>query len=111
MRHGLAIAIGSDPSFSSDIEALATTLESDGGGQIVKEFARQIAEAELDLLRIRKLKAARFNTIFGNPEAKLQDYSELSETLAQLERYQRRVFTAQACSARDERISKCSLNG
>lgn len=92
-RHGLAIAIGSDPSFSKDIEALARALESEGGGQIVGGFARQIAEAELDLLRIRKLKAARFNTVFGNPEAKLGDYSELSKTLAQLERYERRAFS------------------
>jgi len=84
----LAIAIGYDPSFSKDIEALAKTLERGGSGQIVEEFAREVAEAELDLLRIRKLKPVRFNTIFGNPEAKLQDYSELSETLAQLERYE-----------------------
>jgi hypothetical protein len=93
MRHGLAIAIGSDPSFRKDIEALARALESEGGGQIVGDFARQIAEAELDLLRIGKLKAARFNTVFGNPEAKLGDYSELSKTLAQLERYERRAFS------------------
>ena len=92
LRHGLAIAIGSDPSFSKDIEALATTLES-GGGQIVGEFARQIAEAQLDLLRIRKLKAARFNTVVGNPAAKLGDYAELSEALKQLERYERRAFS------------------
>jgi hypothetical protein len=92
LRHGLAIAIGSDPCFSKDIEALATALES-GGGQIAGEFARQVAEAEFDLLRIRKLKAARFNTVSGNPEAKLEDNSELSKTLAQLERYERRAFS------------------
>ena len=45
LRHALAIAIGSDPSFSKDIETLATTLESGGGGQTVGEFARQVAEA------------------------------------------------------------------
>src|SRR2546429_9434201 len=67
LRHGLAIAIGSDPSFNKDIETLAATIESGSGGQIVGEVARQIAEAELDLLRIRKLKAARFKTIYGNP--------------------------------------------
>src|SRR5262245_35215731 len=89
LRHGLAIAIGSDPSFSEDIAALATTLG--GGGQIAGEFARQVAEAELDLLRIRKLKAARFAMVFNNPEAKLGDYSELSEALKQLERYERRA--------------------
>ena len=93
LRHGLAIAIGSDPSFSKGIEALATTLERAGGGQIVGEFACQIAEAQLDLLRSRKLKAARSNTVFGNPETKLGDYAELSETLVQLERYERRAFS------------------
>ena len=92
LRHGLAIAIGSDPSFSKDIEALATTLER-GGGQVVGELARQVAEAELDLLRIRELKAAHFNKVFDNPEAKLGDYSELSESLKQLERYERRAFS------------------
>ena len=54
-RHGLAVAIGTDPSFSKDIEALATILASCGSGQSVGEFARQAAEAEVDLLRIRKL--------------------------------------------------------
>jgi hypothetical protein len=38
LRHGLAIAIGSDPSFSKDIESLATTLASGRGGQIVLEL-------------------------------------------------------------------------
>jgi len=93
LRHGLAIAIGSDPSFSKDIEALATALERGGGGQIAGEFARQVAEAELDLLRIRKLKAARFAAVFDNPGAKLGDYSELSEALKRLERYERRAFS------------------
>lgn len=64
-----------------------------GGGQIVEEFARQAAEAQLDLLRTRKLKAARFNAVFDNPEPKLGDYSDLSETLRQLERYERRAFS------------------
>jgi hypothetical protein len=93
LRHGLAIAIGSDPSFSKDIEALATTLASRGGEQPVGEFARQVAEAEIDLLRIRKLKASRFNTIYGNPEAKPADYSQLTESLAVFERYERRAFS------------------
>jgi hypothetical protein len=81
LRHGLAIAIGSDPSFSKDIEALAKTLERGRSGQIVEEFAREVAEAELDLLRIRKLKAARFKTVLDNQKPKLGNYSELSEAL------------------------------
>jgi hypothetical protein len=93
LRHGLAVAIGSDPSFSKDIETLATTLASGRGGQIVQEFARQVAEAHLDLVRIRQLRAERLAAVFGNPEATLEDYSELDENLAQLERYERRAFS------------------
>jgi hypothetical protein len=93
LRHGLAIAIGSDPSFSKDIESLATTLASGRAGQVVQEFARQAAEAHLDLVRIRQLKAERFVAVVGNPDAKLDDYSELDEKLAQLERYERRAFS------------------
>jgi hypothetical protein len=93
LRHGLAIAIGSDPSFSKDIESLATTLASGRAGQVVQEFARQAAEAHLDLVRIRQLKAERFVAVVGNPDAKLDDYSEHDEKLAQLERYERRAFS------------------
>jgi hypothetical protein len=93
LRHGLAIAIGSDPSFSEKIESLAKTLASGRGGQIVEEFARQVAEAHLDLVRIRQLKAERLAAVFRNPEARLEDYSELDENLAQLERYERRAFS------------------
>jgi hypothetical protein len=60
LRHGLAVAIGSDPSFSKDIDALTSTLGRGGRGPIFKEFARQAAEAHIDLLRIRRQKAARF---------------------------------------------------
>jgi hypothetical protein len=97
LRHGLAIAIGSDPSFSKDIEALATTLVSGRGGKSCEksagEFARQVAEAEIDLLRIRKLRASRFEAVYGNPDAKLEQYSELGDSLAKLARYERRAFS------------------
>jgi hypothetical protein len=93
LRHGFAVAIGSDPSFSKDIEALAIIVASSSGGQTVGEFARQAAEAEIDLLRIRKLRASRFKAVYGNPEARREDYFELDESLAKLERYERRAFS------------------
>jgi hypothetical protein len=92
LRHGLAIAIGSDPSFSDDIRRLASILARGNRGQKIGEFAHQAAEAEIDLLRIRKIRASRFNAILGNPETKL-DHSELNEDLAKLERYERRAFS------------------
>jgi hypothetical protein len=92
LRHGLAIAIGSDPSFSEDIKRLASILARGNSGQKIGEFAHQAAEAEIDLLRIRKLRASRFNSILGNPEPKRDNHSELDDELAKLERYERRAF-------------------
>ena len=68
-------------------------LLASGRGGLVEEFARQVAEAHLDLVRIRQVKAERLAAVFRNPEAKLEDYSELDENLAQLERFERRAFS------------------
>jgi hypothetical protein len=93
LRHGLAVAIGSDLSFSEDIKRLALTLAGVASGQNIGEFAHQAAEAEIDLLRIRKLRASRFDAVLGNPETALGDHSEFNEELAKLERYERRAFS------------------
>ena len=93
LRHGLAVAIGTDPSFSKNIEALANILANSSNGQTVGEFARQAAEAEIDLLRIRKLRASRLNAVLGSSEATSADHLELYESLAKLERYERRAFS------------------
>jgi hypothetical protein len=93
LRHGLAVAIGSDPSFSDEVNRLASALVQGRSGQSAGEFALQAAEAEIDLLRIRRLRASLFNSVLGNPEPKLDDHSELNEELAKLERYERRAFS------------------
>jgi hypothetical protein len=93
LRHGLSVAIGSDPSFSEDIKRLAGAIARGRSGQNIGEFAHQAAEAEIDLLHIRKLRASRFNAVLGNPETKLDDHSEFNEELAKLERYERRAFS------------------
>jgi hypothetical protein len=93
LRHGLAIAIGSDPSFGEDIKRLANALARGRSGLNVGEFAHQAAEAEIDLLRIRKLRASRFAAVVDNPKMKLENHFELDDELAKLERYERRAFS------------------
>jgi hypothetical protein len=100
LRHGLAIAIGSDPSFQEDIDVLAMALMGGRGEQNVGEFARQAAEAEMDLLRIRKLRASRFNAVFGSSEPRLEDHSQINAELAKLERYERRAFSRRKSALR-----------
>jgi hypothetical protein len=87
----LAIDIGSDPEFHDDIEKLAASLSS--GAQNVRERARETAEAELDLLRIRKLRAWLFETLYLADAALPDGLAELNESLAKLERYERRAFS------------------
>jgi plasmid stabilization system protein ParE len=93
LRHGLAIAIGSDSSFSSEVETLASALDRRTGRGTVRVFARQLAEAEIDLLRIRKIRATQFGAIVDNPGAGREAHSELNENLAKLERYERRAYS------------------
>ncbi len=92
LRHGLAVAIGSDPAFHEDIEKLAKLLTSSSGMQKVSEFARAAAEAEHDLLRIRKIRASLFETYFGDTTAP-DGLAALNDKLAKLERYERRAFS------------------
>jgi len=91
LRHGLAAALGSQPSCREDVEALAKVLVGDSSP--LTEFARQAAEAEIDLLRIRNIRASQFQRVVGHPDAPPQAYAELSENLAKLERYERRALS------------------
>lgn len=72
---------------------------------LLQSFAcKRTIRPRIDLLRIRKLKAARFNN--DNPGARLRNYSELREALRQLERYERRaVFTAKGLKSRRTSIA------
>jgi hypothetical protein len=62
------------------------------GEQQVSEFAREVAEAEIDLLRIRKIRALQLETYFANG-ASLDRLPELNDKLAKLDRYERRALS------------------
>ena len=93
-RHGLAIAIRTDPAFHDDIEKLAKALSLSCGMQNVDERAREAAAAELDLLRIRKIRACLFETIsLVANDATSSNLAQVNDKLAKLERYERRAFS------------------
>ena len=93
LRHGLAIDIGADPAFHEDIEKLARALSLSSGTQKVSEYAREAAEAELDLMRIRKIRAWLFEKLYFADTAAPDGMAELNDKLAKLERYERRAFS------------------
>jgi hypothetical protein len=92
-RHSLAIDIGSDPAFHEDIEKLAKALSLSSGTQKVSEHAREAAEAELDLSRIRKVRAWLFETLYFADTAASDGMTDLNDKLAKLERYERRAYS------------------
>jgi predicted DNA-binding ribbon-helix-helix protein len=93
-RHGLAIAIRTDPAFHDDIEKLAEALSLSCGMQNVDERARDAAGAELDLLRIRKIRACLLETLsLVANDATSSSLAEVNAKLAKLERYERRAFS------------------
>jgi len=94
LRHGLAIPIGTDPAFHDDIEKLAKALSLSSGMQNVDNCAREAAGAELDLLRIRKIRASLFETLsFVTNDATSGSLANLNDKLAKLARYERRAFS------------------
>jgi hypothetical protein len=90
-RHGLATGIGSDPALRDDIEILAKLLA--GGRENIGEFAREAAEAHLDLLRIRKFRAGLYARMRFFGDASTEDLMKVAEQFARLERYERRAFS------------------
>jgi hypothetical protein len=92
-RHGLAIDPGSEPSYSAGVEMMAKAIASACGQETAGVLPRQLAEAEIDLLRIREIRASLFNTLYKKQEVQPHDYAELSDNLVRLERYERRAFS------------------
>ena len=58
LRHGLAVAVATDPSLATNIEPLARMIAGEGADAARLECARQIAEAQIDLLRVRRARLA-----------------------------------------------------
>jgi hypothetical protein len=57
-RHGLSLSISSIATCAPEVERLARKIAGDAEHEIILERARAIAEAELDLARVRRAKIA-----------------------------------------------------
>jgi len=102
LRHGLAVSVGSEPSFGPGIETMAKAIASASGQDAGGILARQLAEAEIDLSRIRRIHTSLFKTLYAKqPDVQLQDYAELAVNLAKLQRYERRAFSRRKRALQD----------
>jgi hypothetical protein len=53
LRHGLSLPVRSNPALAEEVETLAREIAGPGANPEIIELARQVAEAEIDLRRVR----------------------------------------------------------
>ena len=83
VRHGLAISVTADPALADASERLARVIAGHHVDPARLEGARRVAEAQIDLLRVRRVRVALLN----DPRARVKEPSvrQVIHTLKQLE--------------------------
>jgi len=91
-RHGLATAVQSEPGADAEIERLARAIAEEAGRLDLIEFARRIAEAEVDLRRIRRSREtlAKLPPVIFAPFRMVQSPNRILFTRALQYEYQRK---------------------
>jgi hypothetical protein len=67
-RHGFNVPIWLDPDLASDVEALAQRIVGKGADASVLELARRIAEAQIDLRRVRSYRQRLIERAMADPK-------------------------------------------
>jgi hypothetical protein len=90
--HGLSIASRAIPAFQQDVMLLARALSP--AGEDIGDAALVAADAEIDLLRIRKIRACLLETLsLVANDATSSNLADVNDKLGKLERYERRAFS------------------
>jgi hypothetical protein len=67
-RHGLSIPVLSYPKFSEEVEALAREIAGPDASLEIQELARRIAEAQIDLRRVRYARHNLLSSAIDDPD-------------------------------------------
>jgi hypothetical protein len=81
-RHGLSLSIFANPARSAEVEDLALEIAGAGATSDVVELARRVAEAQIDLVRVRKARRDFLSGELNDPKYRrplkyLRDVMEL----------------------------------
>jgi hypothetical protein len=85
-KHGLSVSILADPSLAADVKILAQRIAGEGANDQLQQLAASIAEAQVDLVRIR---CAR-RVLLSRAQPALTD---CVARLAAIDRYERRALS------------------
>ena len=67
-RHGLAVPVLADPVLSKEVAALARQISGADAGEEVQELARRVAEAQIDVRRVRALRHTLISRGLRDPD-------------------------------------------
>jgi len=68
LRHGLSVPVYSDPLLSEEVDALARKIAGPDASAKIQKLARWIAEAEIDLRRVREVRHQLVNSAWRDPD-------------------------------------------
>lgn len=68
LRHGLSVSVFSDPVLSAEVDALAREIAGPYADVEIQELARRVAEAEIDLRRVRYVSYQLLNSALSDPD-------------------------------------------
>jgi hypothetical protein len=67
LRHALSLPVYSHPLLSEEVETLAREIAGPGANMEIQEFARQVAEAQIDLDRVRYARHQLLSQALADP--------------------------------------------
>ena len=96
-RHGLSVPITADPKLSAEVQAVAQEISSGDLDPNVRACAHRVAEAHVDLNRIRKIKMEMLHLAMSRATSTDDDIAgpggDPVDSLARLTRYERRAVS------------------
>jgi hypothetical protein len=120
LRHGLAIPARLDPSLNREIEGYAELIAGAGASAFLLDCARRIAEAQIDVRRIRRVRLLAWSKVETDELKRDDPLPELSQVssgldsfgpsaqlnvfakrLLRLDRYERRALSCRRAAIRE----------
>ena len=87
-RHGLSLPVTVNPVLAEQVAALARTFARTSRNPEIDELARDVAEAQIDLVRIRTARHDLLARTLGDA-----NFAEAAQQLIRMERYERRALS------------------
>jgi hypothetical protein len=76
LRHGLSLSVLGNPTLSAEAANLAREIAGEGATPDILELARCVAEAQIDLIRIRQARHDLLSRDLNDPEFRPYKYSK-----------------------------------